>query len=121
MSSGAQNSLLARGAFAISPVFSGADRLASRLPPELLDDPDLALLRKVGPDCPVTLVHLIHRRAAFEGASKDYEFSRQSMADHWADGRKDTTATFRHKAWRNRKITRDGLVIFDLAAEPEEF
>ena len=96
-----------------------ADRLAAKLPDNLVTDPDLALLRAAGPACPVTLVELIHRKEDFEGASKDYEFSRLSMTQHWAAGQADVVRTFAHPAWRNRKPT-DGLQIFDLADEPRE-
>ncbi|MEO8241660.1 MAG: patatin-like phospholipase family protein [bacterium] len=97
-----------------------AKRLAERLPPEFHDDADLATLCKVGPDCPVTLVHLIHRQTAFEGAAKDYEFSSQSMTEHWSAGLSDVKKTFRHRSWREREVNKDGLVIFDLAAKPED-
>ena len=94
---------------------AAADRLAARLPDNLVTDPDLALLRAAGPACPVTLVELIHRKESFEGASKDYEFSRLSMTEHWAAGQSDVQKTLQHPAWRNRKHT-EGLQMFDLAA-----
>jgi len=31
-------------------------------------------------------VQLVYRKRAFEGGSKDFEFSRQTMLDHWASG-----------------------------------
>ena len=33
------------------------------------------------------MVHLIHRRKHYETQSKDYEFSRVSMQEHWQAGR----------------------------------
>ncbi|MDN5785850.1 patatin-like phospholipase family protein [Pseudorhodobacter sp.] len=95
---------------------AAAGRLAKKLPKELQTDPDLALLLTTGPECPVTLVHLIHRREGFEGNSKDYEFSRLSMTEHWAAGFADVKRTFSHKAWKSREIGRDGLQVFDLGA-----
>lgn len=97
---------------------AAADRLAAKLPASLASDPDLAFLQKAGPRCPVTLVHLIHRKEDFEGASKDYEFSRLSMNQHWAAGLADVKKTLAHKAWRNRTIEWDGLRVFDLSAKP---
>lgn len=93
-----------------------ADRLAAKLPDALKDDPDLAQLRQAGPPCPVTLVHLIHRKQGFEGSGKDYEFSRQSMSDHWAAGNKDVTRTLSHPSWKSRSIGADGLQVFDLGS-----
>ncbi len=98
---------------------AAADRLAARLPDNLATDPDLALLRAAGPACPVTLVELIHRKEEFEGASKDYEFSRLSMTQHWAAGQADVQKTLAHPDWRDRSPA-DGLQMFDLAAAPRE-
>ncbi len=92
---------------------TAADRLAERHP-ELADDPDMAALRAAGPSGPIALVHLIHRKEDFETCSKDYEFSRLSMQDHWAAGRKDVKRTLRHPSWANRTEQADGLQIFDL-------
>ncbi len=92
-----------------------ADRLASKLPKDLQDDPDLKALRAIGPDCPITLVELIHRRQNFESGAKDYEFSRLSMTQHWENGRDDVARTLDHKDWRARKIGQDGLQVFDLS------
>ncbi|MBN8292133.1 patatin-like phospholipase family protein [Rhodobacter sp. NTK016B] len=93
---------------------AAADRLAAKLPDALKDDPDLALLRHAGPSCPVTLVHLIHRKEGFEGSGKDYEFSRPSMSDHWAAGIGDVTRTLSHPSWKSRRVEADGLHVFDL-------
>lgn len=95
---------------------AAAERLAAKLPKEMRSDPDLALLREAGPDCPVTLVHLIHRREGFEGNSKDYEFSRLSMNEHWKAGSADVGRTLAHKKWKSREIGKDGLQVFDLGA-----
>lgn len=95
---------------------AAAERLAAKLPAKLKDDEDLALLRAAGPACPVTLVHLIHRKEGFEGTGKDYEFSRQSMSDHWAAGRKDVSRTLTHPTWKSRVVGTDGLQVFDLSA-----
>lgn len=98
---------------------SAADRLCAKLPKELRSDPDLALLRAAGPACPVTLAHLIHRKEGFEGSSKDYDFSRLSMTEHWAAGMADVKRTLLHKSWKSRRIGRDGLQVFDLGARTE--
>ncbi len=93
-----------------------ANRLAARLPKELKDDPDLQTLQATGPDCPITLVELIHRKQSFEGGAKDYEFSRLSMTQHWNEGHEDVEVTLNHKTWKARKIGQDGLQVFDLGA-----
>jgi hypothetical protein len=35
------------------------------------------------------VVKLVYRRKPYEGPSKDYEFSRQTMVEHWAAGHAD--------------------------------
>jgi len=99
---------------------AAADRLAAKLPKELQADPDLAALRNTGPACPITLVHLIHRKEGFESNSKDYEFSRLSMTEHWAAGTADVIATLSHKDWKTRETTKDGLQVFDLSSGANE-
>lgn len=100
---------------ALHAIRAAADRLAAKLPPELRDDPDLDLLRNAGPSGPITLVHLIHRKEAFESGAKDYEFSRRTMLDHWSEGEKDVRRTLRHPRWRHRIANPEGLDILDLS------
>ena len=66
----------------------------------------------------MTLAHLIHRKEGFESNSKDYEFSRLSMTEHWAAGMADAKRTITHEAWKSRQIGMDGLQVFDLGAKP---
>jgi len=91
-----------------------ARRLQARLPAEFRDDPDLQRLIEAGPSQPVSLMHLIHRHADYEGTSKDYEFSRLSMLDHWRDGLDDAERSLRHPAWTGRKLPEDGMLVFDM-------
>ncbi len=98
---------------------AAAERLAGKLPKDMQSDSDLALLRATGPECPVTLAHLIHRKEGFESNSKDYEFSRLSMSEHWAAGMTDVKRTLSHQSWKSRQIGMDGLQVFDLGAKDE--
>lgn len=93
---------------------AAVDRLSAKLPPEFQNDPDLAFLRATGPACPITLVHLIHRKERFESQAKDYEFSRLSMSAHWQAGTEDVQQTFAHDQWTTREVRHDGLQVFDL-------
>jgi NTE family protein len=89
-------------------------RLYDKLPPELRDDPDaLALLsNRHGPR--ITIAHLIYRHTRFEGQSKDYEFSRASMLDHWRAGEQDVAATLGHREWISRHDDAAPVRVFDL-------
>ena len=57
-----------------------------KLPPELLDSEDGKLLRSVADHKVYQIVHLIYRSRHYEAQSKDYDFSRVSMTDHWKRG-----------------------------------
>ncbi len=59
------------------------------LPPELLNTPEAARVKVLARHNAITLVLLVYRNKPYEGASKDYEFSRQSMLEHWAAGHAD--------------------------------
>ena len=96
-----------------------AASLVGRLPEAMRDDPDVAAIRGLIADgrC-VTIVHLIHRRKHYETQSKDYEFSRVSVEEHWAAGRDDARRSLDARAWRERGRTDGGVYVFDLTAEP---
>jgi len=89
--------------------------LLDKLPAALADDPDAALLKKCSCDSAVTIVHLIHRRAAYETHAQDYEYSRLSMEEHWQAGHNDVVRTLRHPKWRNREMPKQGVQVLDLA------
>ena len=46
-----------------------------------------------------TVIHLIYQDKEWEGLSKDYEFSPQSMHDHWSSGLLDIRQTLEHDEW----------------------
>jgi NTE family protein len=97
-----------------------ACRLIDKLPPELRDDPDAKLLEAHTCDAAVTIVHLIHRRAAYDRYSMDYEFSRLSMLEHWQAGLDDVRHTLERSAWRERtKPEETGVTILDLTRDEE--
>lgn len=90
-----------------------AKRLAKKLPKELADDPDLARLLALD-EPSMTIMHLIHRRSAYHTQSKDYEFSRMSINEHWQDGFNDVTCSVESHAWQNRTQPESGVAVFDL-------
>lgn len=89
-------------------------RLDPKAPKELRDDPDWRILNEAAHQNTTTIVHLIHRRAVGEGASKDYEFSRFTMERNWEDGRLDVQKTLSHPNWRDRTRTPGAVVTLDL-------
>jgi NTE family protein len=94
-----------------------ARRLVARLPASLRDDPDAKVLAALPGETAVAVVHLIYRSKHYESQSKDYEFSRPSMLEHWAAGLADTQATLQDPRWLGRDRSAEGVHVFDLAAE----
>ncbi len=94
-----------------------ARRLYDKLPDALRDDPDARLLDAFGDDATITIVHLIHRRAAHQSGSKDYEFSRLTVEEHWKAGRDDVRRSLRRPAWLDRTPPETGIAVFDLARD----
>ena len=95
-------------------------RFSARLPAELRDDPDWRIVDDYGSPRSTTIVHLIHRRALAESASKDYEFSRNTMQRNWVDGRMDVEKTLTHPEWLSRTRPCGGVKVFDLTLSREE-
>jgi NTE family protein len=93
-----------------------ARRLVARLPANLRDDPDAKALAALPSETCVDVVHLIYRSKHYESQSKDYEFSRASMLEHWAAGLADTQATFADPRWLGRDRSGEGVHVFDFAA-----
>ncbi len=102
--------------FARKQIFRrAAKRLLEKLPPEFADDEDAKLLKSVGIEYDVTIVHLIHRRAAYATHAMDAEFSRASVTEHWKAGYDDVVHTLNHPKWKNRGRPKNGIQTFDLA------
>ena len=96
---------------------SAAARLAKKLPPELRDDPDAKLLRDWACQAHVTLAHLIRHDTGVNSGSKDYEFSRLSIDEHWNAGRDNVRRGLKRKDWRERDRKAPGVQVFDLTKE----
>jgi NTE family protein len=94
--------------------------LLHKLPIELRHSPELALLKAHTEPKVYNLVQLIYRAKQYEGDSKDYEFSRLSMEDHWRAGYYDTVHTLRHPEVLQRPNNLEGVMTFDLSQNGRE-
>jgi NTE family protein len=94
--------------------------LLDQLPDELRRSPEATLLRNAADPKVYNIVHLIYRAKNYEGPAKDYEFSRDSMADHWRAGYHDALRTLRHREVIERPTNHEGVFTFDLAADGRE-
>jgi len=94
--------------------------LLRRLPGDVEENDDLEILKSVASDKVYNIVHLIYRARNYEGHSKDYEFSRLSMQDHWRAGYHDAVRTLRHPEVLARPTSLDGVFTFDLERDGRE-
>jgi NTE family protein len=85
-----------------------------------MNTPESKVLQPFATDKVWNLVHLIYRAKHYEGDSKDYEFSRQSMVEHWSAGYDDTVRTLKQPEVLQRPQAADGVGIFDIAEEDRQ-
>ena len=98
-------------------IAQAAKRLFAKLPPELQNDPDARALAAVRCESAVDVVHLIYRSKHYESQSKDYEFSRLSMQEHWRSGQADMAHTLHDPRWLGRSHRDTGVHVFDLTSD----
>src|SRR5262249_3674704 len=91
-----------------------------KIPCEALDSEDGQLLQSVADRNVYQIVHLIYRSKNYEVQSKDYEFSRTSMIDHWNAGYNDAIRTLRHPEALQRPTDQTGVATFDVAVDGRE-
>jgi NTE family protein len=94
--------------------------LLEKLPEDLRNSADARLLGKEAEHKVYNIVHLIYRAQNYEGHSKDYEFSRQSMNEHWRAGYHDARRTLRHREVLERPTNHEGVFTFDLDRDGRE-
>jgi NTE family protein len=94
--------------------------LLEQLPEHLKDSPEARLLGTIADRKVFNIVHLIYRARNYEGHSKDYEFSRASMEEHWRAGYHDARRTLRHPEVLERPRNLERLFTFDLAQGSRE-
>ncbi len=94
-------------------------RLLQKLPASLRDDDDVRFIgRTCASNAHMSVVHLIYREKNYETQSKDYEFSRVSMEEHWQAGVNDTRRTLRHEQlWLSPPGDLAGVRTFDITRD----
>jgi NTE family protein len=95
-------------------------KLLSQLPEELKHTPEAELLASAADDKVYNIIQMIYRARVYEGASKDYEFSRRTMEEHWKSGYSDMKRTLTYPEVLERPKSPDGVFTFDLKHKPGE-
>src|SRR5271154_2826350 len=94
--------------------------LIGKLPEHLKSDPSVAYLRQAAKENTVTVIHLIYKSKNYESSSKDYDFSRVGMVEHWEAGVRDVHSSMRHKEWLQRPQSGETMVTYDLTGDGSE-
>lgn len=89
-------------------------RVLAKLPPDMQGDPDVAVLKQLTTDYSVNVVQLIYRANAWEGGSRDFEFSTRTMREHWASGRMAVDETLANAQVVAQNIENGRSAAFDL-------
>ena len=95
--------------------------LLSQLPDKVkaTENPDLKRVLAEANDKVYNIAQLIYRAKNYEGDSKDYEFSRVTMEEHWASGYEDASAMLSYPQVFARPTNPEGVNTFDLAHLPK--
>ncbi|MFH0340818.1 MAG: DUF3734 domain-containing protein [Chromatiales bacterium] len=70
--------------------------LIEQLPDGLRQQEEVRALEQEADRKVYNIIHLIYRSRNYEGTSKDYDFSRRAMEEHWQSGYDDAIGTLRH-------------------------
>jgi len=97
-----------------------AAKLLAQMPGEVRQSPEAEILAQEADTKVYNIVHLIYHARKYEGASKDYEFSRRTMEEHWKTGYDDMIRTLHHPEVLQRPQSADGVFTFDLARQGRE-
>jgi NTE family protein len=94
--------------------------LLEKLPEDLKASEEARMLSPFADRKRYSIVHLIYRSKHYEGNSKDYEFSRLTMEEHWRAGYHDAVRTLRHPEVLERPDNLEGVSTFDVAYDGRE-
>ena len=89
-------------------------KVLAKLPEAMHNDPDVAHLTELAREFPVNIVQLIYRANAWEGGSRDYEFSARTMGEHWAAGEAAVASTIDKSELVAQNIIDGKTAAFDL-------
>ena len=97
-----------------------AAKLLAKIPGDVRQTPEAEILAREADEKVYNLIQMIYHAKTYEGSSKDYEFSRLTMEEHWSSGYNDAVRTLRHPEVLRRPNGSDGVFTFDLAVQGRE-
>jgi NTE family protein len=111
----------------VTDMFSRLQRWKTRayealvlVPDEKLNDEQRAMRDKLADLPQATILQLIYQRKNYESNARDYEFSSDSMHEHWQNGLEDTRHTLTRKDWLSIPPRGVGIVTHDVHRDYEK-
>jgi len=89
--------------------------LLKRIPDEWRNEPEIEMLAAEADEKVCNIVQLIYHAKSYEGVSKDYEFSRRTMEEHWSSGYRDAVRSLHHPEILTRPDGLEGVRTFDFS------
>jgi NTE family protein len=89
----------------------------SRIDPAKWTPADKVMLEELQDTPQINVLQLIYHHADYEGDSKDYEFSKWTMREHWAAGLEDARRTLSHPDWLKLPDPAVGMTVHDVHRE----
>jgi NTE family protein len=93
------------------------NELHKLLPPEISSTPEAKRLYEHGCVTEMDIAQLIYRPNEPQGAAKDFEFSRSTMAARWQEGHFDARTTLQKSPWLAPMPKELGVRVFDVMHE----
>jgi NTE family protein len=88
-----------------------------KVPEDRLSDHERSLRDRLADLPEITILQMIYQQKAYEGDSKDHEFSATSMREHWQSGLEDTRRTLKRRDWLALPEQGMGIVVHDVHRE----
>ncbi|MEA2986821.1 MAG: hypothetical protein QOD94_3075 [Alphaproteobacteria bacterium] len=95
-------------------------KILEQLPKELRNLPEVNVLAPEVCQKVCNIVQLIYRSKKYEGSAKDYEFSRQTMEEHWEAGYSDAVGSLSHPEVFQRPSKLEGVRTLDFSQGREK-
>jgi NTE family protein len=96
------------------------NELLEQMPDDLKATPQAKLLAEASDPSVYNIVQLVYRSPTYEGHSKDFEFSRRTMEEHWRAGHRDAVKTLSHPEVLVLPTTAHGVEVFDFTTPRAE-
>ena len=93
-------------------------RLMDKLPAKLKADPDAKLLASLCDNREWLVVRLVNQRLTHVSQTKDYEFSRATVDEHWSGGLEDVRHVIANRDVITPSTLMPGVRVFEFTDEP---